>query len=57
VILTWASSSGHLLFYVDGVLVDDLHGVRLGIILGDISSAYRKIHDEPQGDETDEKEK
>ena len=56
-ILTWASSSGHLLFYVDGVLVDDLHGVRLGIILGDISSAYRKMYDEPQGDETDEKEK
>jgi hypothetical protein len=56
-VLTWAAGRGRLLFYVDGVLVDDLRGVRLGIILGDISSAYRKIYDEPQGDETDEKEK
>jgi hypothetical protein len=56
-VLTWAAGRGRLLFYVDGVLVEDLRGVRLGILLGDISSAYRKIYDEPQGDETDEEEK
>ena len=53
-ILTWAASGGCLRFYVDGVEVDSLSGVRLGILLGDVASAYRQTHTEPQGGETDE---
>jgi hypothetical protein len=52
--LTWAAISGCLRFYVDGVEVDSLSGVRLGILLGDVASAYRHTHTEPQGGGTDE---
>jgi hypothetical protein len=54
VILTWAVSRGCLRFYVDGVEVDSLSGVRLGILLGDVASAYRQTYTEPQRGETDE---
>jgi hypothetical protein len=53
-ILTWAAISGCLRFYVDGVEVDSLSGVRLGILLGDVASAYRQTYTEPQGGGTDE---
>jgi hypothetical protein len=53
-ILTWAASSGCLRFYVDGVEVDALTGVRLAILLGDIGKAYRQTYTEPQGGEADE---